>query len=155
MSIRRPNPARFASVILLALVVGCDGDGLMPDLTRPPEAVTAVASVPAGTASIDLILSNRSAKSWEYGGCSHSLDRKGVSLLGWTTVHDGRQMLCIAVGHSLRPGESVTITVPLPPEQGIYRIRFDFLHFPDDRAVRVEVTSNEFAVGAVALPAVR
>ncbi len=153
MAIRPFKLARVASVVLLTAVAGCDGEGLIPDLTRPPDAVTAFTSVPAGTASIDLILTNRSMKYWEYGACSHSLDRMGPT--GWTTVLDGRQVLCVAVGYSLRAGKSVTVTVPLPPEQGIYRIRFDFLHFPDNRAERVEVTSNEFAVGAVAFPAAR
>jgi hypothetical protein len=153
MLTRLSRSARVGSVVLLVLVAGCDGEGLIPDLTRPPEAVTAFASVPAGTASIDLILSNRSVKDWEYGGCAHSLDRRGPD--GWTTVHNGRQVLCAAVGYSLRAGQSVTVTVPLPPEQGAYRIRFDFLHFPNDRLEVVEVTSNVFAVGVVPLPAVR
>ncbi len=155
MSTRLTKSAPLTSVLLLALVAGCSGDPLMPNVTQPPEAVTAVMSVPAGAASIDLVLTNRSVKSWEFGGCSHSLDRKSVSLLGWHTIHDGRQMLCTAVGYSLRAGESVTIPVPLPPESGTYRIRFDFAHFPNDRVEHVEVTSNEFTVGVVAVPAAR
>ena len=66
----------------------------------------------------------------------------------WTTVADVTRGPCDAVGHVLPPGHDLTWPVPLPEAEGTYRIRFRFLHFPNNLAEEVFVISNSFQVAA-------
>lgn len=128
---------------ILPFAIACNSDSALGPLEQPPVIATEFARLPSGSATMPVTVSNQSAVSWDYGACSYRVDR--LEPTGWQVAL--QPSLCDAVGYSVEPGESFTWQVPLPDEEGTYRIRFRFLYFPDNRAEEVFSVSNTFQIG--------
>lgn len=144
------STVRFTALLsLVAVLTACDGVSLFDPSASPPVVRTERASVPSGGA-MPLLLINESQEYWDYGACSHQVDRLEAGT--WVMVDNSLAKPCIAVAYSLGAGETANRSVTLPTVEGTYRIRFRFLHFPNNRSEAVWATSNQFIVGATTLP---
>ena len=133
---------------MLPFAMACNSDSALGPFEQPPVIATEFVRVPLGTATMPLSVSNQSVVSWDYGDCSYSVDR--LEPTGWQVAL--QQSLCDAVGHSVEPGGSFTWQVPLPDEEGTYRIRFRFVYFPNNLATDVFSVSNTFQIGLFRSP---
>lgn len=133
---------------MLPFAIACNSDSALGPLEQPPVIATEFARVPTGTATMPLKVTNTSAVSWDYGACAYSVDR--LEPTGWRVAL--QPTVCIAIGYSVDPGGSFTWQVPLPDEEGTYRIRFRFVYFPDNLATNVFSVSNTFQIGLFRSP---
>jgi hypothetical protein len=145
---RRSNGSAGRRIVITAVVLlagACSGDGIIRGSESAPRAETVFSRVLPG-ATMPLVLTNASVKNWDYGACPYAFDRREEG--AWTAVQDGTSGGCIAIGYVLRPGDKITWPVSVPEAEGTYRIRFRFLHFPNNLAEEVFVISNSFQVAA-------
>lgn len=134
---------------ILPLAIACNSDSTLGPFEQPPVISTEFVRVPSGTATMPLSVTNNSAVSWDYGACAYRVDR--LEPTGWQAAL--QPIVCSAIGYSVEPGGSFTWQVPLPHEDGTYRIRFRFLYFPNNRAEEVFSVSNTFEIGLFKSPA--
>lgn len=136
---------RSAALLLLATSIGaCDGVNVLDYLEgQPPVATTRNTRALPGS-EMGLVLVNRSLEYWEYGACSHELDRLVDG--AWQEVAEPRCDIFTLNGYSIHAGETREWLVPLPTIEGTYRIRFRFTHSPNAVSEEVWVVSNRFII---------
>lgn len=146
-----PLSRGLALVLLFVAVGACDGEGpLTARFAGPPTVETRHARL-LPLAVMPVALANPSDRQWAYGACNHLLERRE----GDAWVYFGHSGPCLDTGHSLAPSGRALIHVPLPGQQGTYRIGVRFSNNVDGMPERVLSMSNAFVVGAASADADR
>lgn len=137
--------ARLGLGLALAGTAACDGEVLVTGASLTPIVMTRARVADAGGV-MRYEVANRSMRSFGYGACAGSLERREGE--AWVDASEPGSRICITIGLTLAPLQTAAGSMQLPEAAGMYRIRFHLSDLSHGRTDQFVAVSNAFEVRA-------